>query len=113
MSRRSVVPRERSGFTLIELLVVIAIIAILIGLLLPAVQKGRAAAAKAQCQNNLKQVGLAVPNYASSNNDKLVPLMVSLSNGYGYASFWFQLLPGIEQDSMYRAAAGTGAGWGN
>ena len=60
--------RRKAGFTLIELLVVIAIIAVLIALLLPAVQAAREAARRAQCVNNLKQIGLGMHNYESSNN---------------------------------------------
>jgi len=88
---------SRKGFTLIELLVVIAIIAILIGLLLPAVQKVREAAARAQCQNNLKQLGLAILNYANSNNNSL-PASHTTSPSISWTVF---TLPYIEQQTLY------------
>ncbi|MDB5307421.1 MAG: hypothetical protein JWO38_1623 [Gemmataceae bacterium] len=100
--------RHRDGFTLIELLVVIAIIAILIGLLLPAVQKVREAAARTTCTNNLKQLGLAVHNYASANGDKLPPLRAGYatvgSPAFQYGGWWhFTLLPYVEQAAVFQA----------
>ncbi len=108
--------RRRRGFTLIELLVVIAIIAILIGLLLPAVQKVREAAARMSCSNNLKQMGVAIHNYASANQDKLpASFLAPRWNGSSYANsgynFNVALLPYIEQDSLFRAAVANWASW--
>jgi len=95
------------GFTLIELLVVIAIIAILIGLLVPAVQKVREAAARMSCSNNLHQLGLAVHDYASALQN--VPPAWSSNNGSLYGSLHFFLLPYIEGDNIKNAAGNNSA----
>jgi prepilin-type N-terminal cleavage/methylation domain-containing protein/prepilin-type processing-associated H-X9-DG protein len=119
---------KRRGFTLIELLVVIAIIGVLIALLLPAVQAAREAARRSQCVNNLKQLGLAVHNYLSSNGDTMPPAMIDTGNDTPPAAStqWLanaplqqtqsahtRLLPFLEQTTVYNAVNWqVGSRWG-
>src|SRR5262249_46979727 len=114
--------RRWRGFTLIELLVVIAIIAILIGLLLPAVQKVRQAAARVQSMNNLKQQVLAAIDCADSNNGVLPPTIRAYPVGQNGVSWgaaylpshfgtqYYFMLPYMEQDNVYKSAEINGTG---
>jgi prepilin-type N-terminal cleavage/methylation domain-containing protein len=112
---RAFLSRQRwLGFTLIELLVVIAIIAILIGLLLPAVQKVREAAARVQCDNNLKQIGVGLHNYHSTF-DRFPPMSrcgatnpADCRDPFEKGNLWIYLLPYIEQDNVYKLSPAPG-----
>jgi prepilin-type N-terminal cleavage/methylation domain-containing protein len=103
---------RRQGFTLIELLVVIAILAVLIGLLLPAVQKVREAANRIQSVNNLRQIGLAC-HHCNDAHGKLPPMLgwfPGQGAGNGHGTAFFHLLPYLEQDNLYRRARNPATG---
>lgn len=103
----SISSTKRGAFTLVELLVVIAIIGVLIALLLPAVQQAREAARRMQCSNNLKQLGLAVHNFASTYQDEL-PMLGEAQEGGHWTAF---ILPYIEQANMYEALMFGSTNW--
>jgi prepilin-type N-terminal cleavage/methylation domain-containing protein len=107
-------PPLRCAFTLVELLVVIAIIAVLVGLLLPAVQKVREAANRAQCENNLRQLSLATQNCADTHGGELPPAhwtypFRSTTKGFFTASAMFWLLPYVEQQNLYNDVIAQGS----
>src|SRR5687768_5384541 len=97
---------SRRGFTLVELLVVIAIIGILVALLLPAVQAAREAGRRSQCGNNLKQMGLAIHNFASANREKL-PNVCSWNQTLGWTVWYPEIYPFMEMENISKPAIGT------
>src|SRR5215208_751505 len=103
--RASLAIHCRGAFTLVELLVVIAIIGILVALLLPAVQAAREAARRSQCSNNLKQIGLALHNYAEAQGTfpNARPANDSGNNDSSAMSLWVSILPQLEQQPLFNA----------
>lgn len=97
----------RRGFTLVELLVVIAIIGVLVGLLLPAVQAAREAARRMSCQNNLKQLGLAIHQFADVNSEEL-PMLGEAQEGGHWSAF---ILPFVEQGPLYERLSFGSVNW--
>ncbi len=109
---RSLASRGSAGFTLVELLVVMAIIAILISLLMPAVQMAREAARRSKCSNQLRQVAVALLNYESSNKTFPPGGLSTAAGGYGH-SWWVRILPYLEETETYNdfQQYGENTGW--
>jgi prepilin-type processing-associated H-X9-DG protein len=108
--------KKHSGFSLFELLVIIAVIAILLGLLLPAIQKVRQAASTTQCMNNLKQINLATINCADTYGGQLPPSFGTFIKEGNEGTIFFHILPFIEQDNLYKNADdghGNLSAWNN
>jgi prepilin-type N-terminal cleavage/methylation domain-containing protein len=109
----------RRGFTLIELLVVISIIAVLVALITPAVQSARASARRLECLNNMKQLALAVHNFASSRNGELPsldegrPANPTVGTAFNTSSWCVSLLPSLDQNAVYRDITGSANGLGS
>jgi prepilin-type N-terminal cleavage/methylation domain-containing protein len=99
-------PRRSRGFTLIELLAVIALVAVLIGLLLPAVQKVREAAARIQSINNLRQMNVGAHSAAGCANDQMPPSVGLYNGASNYGTFFYHPLPHVEQENVYRLGTG-------
>ena len=95
-------PCQQHGYTLLELLVAVAIISILLGLLMPAVQKVRSAADRIRCANNLKQIGLACHYFHDANGGLPPGFSLDRRNAYPYLSWLARLLPYLDQDNMWR-----------
>lgn len=108
---------RRLGFTLSQLVTVGAVFLFLLGLLFPAVLKTREAASRSTCQNNLKQIGVALNNYASANGATsggyLCPLMDYTGQKPMWHPFWYSLYPYMEQDALYRRGLNSEGGWDN